>query len=233
MQPEQFLLVGGVLLVGALLVAGGGLLGLRVRRRADPSAAASPEAVTGAPASTPATEASQTRRDLPAWMSDWQRKLPPDAFLISRDATTGDWVVEMEGQRYRRLSEIHDNKAAAKILGALEGLKLFAGIAPATPPEAPASVSSTPASSPGPRRSRQATYPAPEGSIIAQIETILQREVTLHADLSERSIHMGARPDGSLLIEVDQNFYRSPDEIPDSRIRDIVMMAVRTWEKSN
>jgi hypothetical protein len=85
----------------------------------------------------------------------------------------------------------------------------------------------------GSRRAGQATYPAPQGSIIAQIETILQRELSLRPELSNRTIHMGALPDGSLVIEVDVGFYRTPDEIPDPRVRDVVMFAVRTWEKSS
>lgn len=231
MDSNQFLLVGGILLVGALLVAGGGLLGLRAGRQqnkpADP--AQSPD-----PTATPADPATP-KRELPSWLSDWQRRLPPDAFLISRDPASGEWLVEMEGQRYRRLSDIHDNRAATKILSAIEGLRTFAGLVTAEPQSPAAAPLLAPALSTAgtPRRSRQATYPAPEGSIIAQIETILQRELVQQPDLAERSIHMGAKADGSLLIEIDQIYYRSPDEIPDPRVRDVVLMAVRTWEKSN
>ena len=243
MEPEQFLLLGAILLAGALLVVGGAFLGLRARRQsdnADPLKPASAE--TPFPAT--ANELSRSKREPPTWLSDWQRKLPPDTILVSRDPSTREWSVEVEGQRYRRLGDVHDDKAAKKILSAIEGLKMFAGITPTAPAPEPASppiaplpaTTLTPASNSATyvaRRSRQAIYPAPEGSIIAQIETILQRELTLQPDLSQRSIHMGAQPDGSLLIEVDLNFYKSPDEIPDPRVRDLVMLAVRTWEKSS
>lgn len=236
MEGTQFLLLGVILLAALLLLTGGAFLSLRARRQTGDTAGPLKPAAdsTGAPS---AANAGQPKREPPAWMLEWQKKLPPDSILVSRDPATGDWIVEMEGQRYRQLSDIHDNRAATKILNAIEGLKLFAGIAPsdARPPAAQAPAAPT-AAQPGPaasRGSRQATYPAPAGSIIAQIETILQRELALRPDLAERTIHMGARPDGSLLIEVDHNFYKSPDEIPDPRVREIVMLAVRTWEKSS
>ncbi len=251
MAPEQLLLLGGILLAGMLLVVGGAWIGLRARRQGagdvNPLKPASDDRLR--PASAEAL--GPLRRESPAWLSELQRKLPPDAVLISRDSATGEWVVELEGQRYRRLNEVHDDKAAAKIVSAIEGIKVFAGIAPATGPES----SSTPPAARPPlspsttlrvnsveglagaahvlRRSASATYPAPEGSIIAQIETILQKEIALHPELSQRSIHMGATPDGSLLIEVDRQFYKSPDDVPELPVRDLVMQAVRAWETSS
>jgi hypothetical protein len=243
MELGPFLLLGGALLLGALLVVGGVFIGLRSRRQGDQPSANDPFApqTTEAP---PAQSASLSlpRREPASWLADWQRKLPPDSILLSRDAASGEWVVEVQGQRYRRLGDIHDDNAAAKILSAIEGLRTFAGVtltAPSAPAEpmpassAPPAVEALPATVSPPRGFHQATYPAPAGSIIAQIETILQRELEQHPDLSDRSIHMGARPDGSLLIEVDRNLYRSPDEIADARVREVVMLAVRTWEKSS
>jgi len=245
MELGPFLILGGALLLGALLVVGGVFIGLRSRRQGDQPSADDPLAspASGAPPALPGS-LSPPRRELAGWLADWQRKLPPDSILLNRDMITGEWVVEVQGQRYRRLGDIHDDNAAAKILSAIEGLKTFTGVtltappAPSAPAE-PVSTSSAPlaatplATGQPPRGFRQATYPAPAGSIIAQIETILQRELEQHPDLSDRSIHMGARPDGSLLIEVDRNLYRSPDEIADSRVREVVMLAVRTWEKSS
>jgi len=243
--PEQFLLLGGAILLGALLVLGGALIGVRSRRRGtDESEDPSATAPTEAPPSKDVSEALPTKREPSKWLSEWQRKLPPDVIVVSRDAESGEWLVEIEGQRYRRLSDIHDDKAATKIASALEGLRVFAGIGTSKPSESAPSLpfaaspalaeSETPLPPPsGPRKLRQATYPAPEGSIIAQIETILQRELALRPELAHRTIHMGALPDGSLVIEVDVSFYRAPDEIPDPRVRDVVMLAVRTWEKSS
>ncbi|HEY4691027.1 MAG TPA: hypothetical protein VIK33_17080 [Anaerolineae bacterium] len=237
MDATQFLILAGAILIGAVLILGGVVLALRSRRSSVPrenDPFAPPQVETPFPAApaepTPA-------RAAPSRMNGWQRKLPPDVVALTRDAATGEWLVEIEGQRYNRLSDIHDDKAATKILSAIEGLKVFAGIAPAAPPEASPAVPAPstpplPPLVPGARKLRQAQYPAPEGSIIAQIETILQRELSLRSELSDRTIHMGATPDGSLLIEVDLNFYRSPDEMPDPAVRDVVMSAVHIWEKS-
>ena len=231
------------MLIGALLVAGGALIGLRSRRQAADKPADPVTPPAEALDAAPVVEAA-TKREAPTWLNNWQRKLPPDVIVLSRDAATGEWLVELEGQRYRRLADVHDDRAASKILGALEGMEAFAGITqmipaePAPPPAptqpAPVQAGPTPPA-PGaePRPARQASYPAPAGSIIAQIETLLQRELALRPEFGERAIHMGALPDGSLVIEVDLNFYKSPNDIPDPRVRDVVMAAVRTWEKSS
>ncbi len=232
-------MIGGAVLVGALLVAGGVLIGLRSRRQATDKPADPFTPPTEAPDAAPVVEAA-AKREAPTWLSSWQRKLPPDVILLSRDAATGEWLVELEGQRYRRLAEVHDDRAASKILGALEGMEAFAGITQMIPAEpAPLPPAPTQPAPPPPvsgstaGRMRQATYPAPAGSIIAQIEAMLQRELALRPEFGERAIHMGALPDGSLVIEVDLNFYKSPNDIPDPRVRDVVMAAVRTWEKSS
>lgn len=250
MDTGQFLLLAGAILLGALLVLGGALIGLRSRRKSeqageDPSAQATIEPIESAAPLEAVKDTPSSRRETLSRLSEWQRKLPPDVIVLNRDVASGEWIVEIEGQRYRRLSDIHDDKAASKIVSAIEGLKVFAGIVSLAPeaarpdpfpaqPRAEPPASDAPLPPPvGPRKLRQATYPAPEGSIIAQIETILQRELSLHPELGDRAVHMGALPDGSLLIEVDVNFYRSPDEIPDPRVRELVMLAVRTWEKSS
>ena len=231
MEPEQLILIGGALLIGTLLVLGGILAGLRGRRRSKSDRGDLPAAASGQ-AST---------REPPSWLNEWQRKLPPDVVLLARDAATGEWVVEIEGQRYRRLGDVHDDNAATKIVSAIDGLKAFAGLASKASSEStapqrlgaigdPASPLPPPA---GPRKPKQATYAAPEGSIIAQIEQILQLELGQRPDLASRSIHMGALPDGSLVVEVDGGFYRSPDEIPDAPAREVVLRAVRTWETSS
>lgn len=232
MQPEQLIIIVGALLIGSLLVLGGILAGVRGRRSA--SDRDDRQAAGGSPA---AASGQAPKREPPSWLSEWQRKLPPDVVVLARDAASGAWVVEIEGQRYRRLSDVHDDKAATKIASALEGLKAFAGLSSQASPESADGQPAQPGSSlpppTGPRRPKQATYSAPEGSIIAQIERILQLELGRRPDLAERGIHMGALPDGSLVVEVDGSFYRTPDEIPDAAAREVVLHAVRTWESSS
>lgn len=262
MDAGRFVLFTGIVLIALLLLLGGAFAMLRSRRRGDedgtPSQAEEPRTEAGGVMARPGEEGGQpqtgdlsavsadrpapSRIDLMNRLSDWQRKLPPDVILLNRDAVSGEWIVEIEGQRYRRLSDIHDDKAATKILSAIEGLKVFAGLASVGPAETASDSSapiqaSPPAGQPAgyvpPRTFGQATYPAPPGSIIAQIETILQREVLLHPETANRHIHMGAAPDGSLLIEIDSSYHKSPNDIPDANLRELVLRAVRTWEKSS
>jgi hypothetical protein len=245
MDAGGFVLLAGILLIGALLLAGGALSVLRSRPKGGVNGANPPPSSDPALPSASPVETAPPKREPPAWRSELQRRLPPDVIVLSLDRASGGWLVEVEGQRYRRLSEIHDDRAATKIMSAIAGLKVFAGIEPAAaaqpapgpPPAQPAPA--TPADAPpvpsglAVQRARHATFPAPEGSIIAQIETILQRELERTPDLADRNIHMGTTPEGGLLIEIDHNFYKTPDEIPDQRIRGLVMLAVRAWEKSS
>jgi hypothetical protein len=235
MEPEQLILIVGALLIGSLLVLGGILAGLRGRRRGKSDRGDLPAAAAG---QTP-------KQEPPSWLNEWQRKLPPDVVLLARDSASGAWLVEIEGQRYRRLSDVHDDKVAMKIVSAIDGLKAFAGL-PSAPqrlsaisdPESTAPQRTGAPQSPlppltEPRGPKPATYSAPVGSIIAQIEQILQLELGRRPDLASRSIHMGALPDGSLVVEVDGSFYRAPDEIHDAAAREIVLRAVRMWETSS
>jgi hypothetical protein len=247
MEAGQFALFAGILLLALLLLLGGAIVVLRSRRQPPTGEQAPPSTEpTTAPGTLPATapaEPSAPARleQLSNRLSDWQRKLPPDVVLLSRDQATGEWLVEVDGQRYRRLGDIHDNRAATKILSAIEGMKSFAGLLPTEPPppsppspaqSIPAPAAPDTAASARAARAGLATYPAPEGSIIAQIETLLQREIALNHDLADRNIHMGAAPDGSLLIEIDSHFYKSPNDIPEPKVRELVLRAVRTWERA-
>jgi len=174
--------------------------------------------------------------------------LPADAVVVTRDAASGGWVVEMNGMRYEALKDIHDDRAASKVLAALSGLQQFAGIAapqvnrdlkstptvlpPSNPPVLglePTVAQALAQSGPAPTLP---LYPAPPNSILAQIETILQRNLIRYPELADRKIHIGAAPDGSLLIEVDRQFYHHADEIADLPVRDFIKAAIREWERT-
>ena len=75
-------------------------------------------------------------------------------------------------------------------------------------------------------------FPAPKDSILDQIENVLQRKLLKNPALIERHIHIGAEPDGSLLIEVDQDFYKSADEVRDEAVRTVIKAAIQDWERS-
>jgi len=75
-------------------------------------------------------------------------------------------------------------------------------------------------------------YPAPPNSILAQIETILQRNLIRYPELADRKIHIGAAPDGSLLIEVDRQLYHHADEIAELPVSDFIKAAIQEWERT-
>jgi hypothetical protein len=170
-----------------------------------------------------------------------------DAVVLMRNAATGKWTVELNGMQYTALKDIHDDRAASKVLEALSGLQAFAGItpianpdlkpkpavllAPSAPPPGlnPAVAQALAQSGPAPT---MPLYPAPPNSIVAQIETILQRNLMRYPELVERKIHVGAAADGSLLFEVDRQLYGHVEEIAELQVRDLIKAAIHEWERT-
>jgi hypothetical protein len=179
---------------------------------------------------------------------------PADALVVLRDPVSNDWVVEVNGLRYQNLKDIHDDQAATKILAAIGGLQRFAGALPImTPPPAvekpatPGASPSEPVVSPAgvPKlepaivaalahasSAAKSKYPAPAGSLLDQIEQVLQRNLIRDPVLAQRRIHIGAAADGSLLFEVDWNTYKSADEVPDDDVRQMIKTSIQEWERS-
>jgi len=173
--------------------------------------------------------------------------LPADAVVLMRDAVSGEWTVELNGMQYAALKDIHDDRAASKVLEALSGLQKFSGIAPVVNPDLkarpvilPTPSAPAPVLNPavaqalaqsGPPPSMP-LYPAPPNSIVAQIETVLQRNLIRYPELAERKIHVGAAPDGSLLFEVDRQLYRHVEEIAELQVRDLIKAAIHEWERT-
>jgi hypothetical protein len=175
------------------------------------------------------------------------QNFPADAVVILRDTVSGEWVVSINGMQYNALKEIHDDRTAGKVLEALSGLQKFAGITPPVNPDLkPKAVilpsSNVPAPGMDPTVAQAMTqsgtvpslplYPAPPNSILAQIETVLQRNLLRYPELAERKIHVGAAADGSLLIEVDRLLYHHADEVPELQVRDLIKAAIREWERT-
>lgn len=182
---------------------------------------------------------------------------PADALIVARDPASNEWVVEFNGTRYNSLKDIHDNQAARKVLEALGGIQRFAGAIPITtsvptpvpspdllkPSEPPAVKPVLPVGSPlepvvaaalgqGDKTPSHPKYPAPPNSILDQIEKVLQRNLLREPALATRKIHMGAAPDGSLLIEVDWNTYKSADEVPEADVRNLIKSSIQEWERT-
>jgi len=174
--------------------------------------------------------------------------IPGDAILVLRDPASSEWLVEVNGMQYHNLKDIHDDRAANKVLEALSGLQRFAGTIPIVKPELKApsgGVASTPvapaqkvepsvaqAMKPGSATVSTGLHPAPPNSILDQIDKILQHNLMRYPEFAERKIHVGAANDGSLLIEVDRQFYPHADEVPDLTIRGVIKASIQEWERS-
>ena len=243
MTLERFIPV--VIMIGAalLLVLVGVVLAVRQRSK-------SPEAHEPVADDKPAPEwvkglagtAGKTLTRTPT------ANMPAEAILVVRDPAANEWQVEVNGMRYSKLQDIHDDRAASKVLEALSGLQRFAGTIPIIKPELKAPLGVVPARpaspapgiepsvaqamKPGSAVTSTALRPAPPNSILDQIERILQHNLMRYPEFADRKIHVGAADDGSLLIEVDRQFYQHADEVPDLTIRGVIKASIQEWERA-
>jgi len=244
MPVERFIPIVVVLGIAMLLVLIGVILALRQRSKG--------------PA---AHEAVASDKPAPEWVKGMAgtagkaltrsstANIPTDAILVLRDPIANEWLVEVNGMRYNSLKDIHDDRAANKVLEALSGLQNFAGTIPIIKPELKAPLSGVAASAPaapvkviepsvaqamkpGSATVSTTLYPAPPNSILDQIEKILQHNLMRYPEFTDRKIHVGAANDGSLLIEVDRQFYQHADEVPDLIIRGVIKASIQEWERS-
>ncbi len=241
MSLERFIPIVIVLGVALLLLLIGVVMAMRQRTR-------SPEAHEAVTSDKPAPEwvkgvAGTAGKAL---IRTSAANIPMDALLVMRDPASGEWLVEINGMRYQNLKDIHDDRAASKVLEALSGLQRFAGISPAVkselkaPPGAPVPTKPAPDVEPSVAQAMQkggpvistALYPAPPNSILDQIEKILQHNLMRYPEFAERKIHVGAASDGSLLIEVDRQFYQHADDVPEMNIRGVIKAAIQEWERA-
>lgn len=243
MEITQFFVIGGIIVLAVILL-GVGIYGALRSRNPDPAAHTRTASDKPAPewVKSLADTASRTVTRTTAVPA-----LPPDAIVVLRDPVTKDWVVEVNGMQYRSLNDIHDDRAASKILEALNGLQRFAGSIPlvkasegksqpavSTASAAFATVGGVAAAAASPAQTTEAPsqpkHPAPPSSILDQIEKILQRNLMAYPELAPRRIHIGVAADGSLLIEMDRQEYHHADEVPDEQVRHLIKEAIREWE---
>ena len=253
-SDDRFFVIAGIIGL-ALLLLGAGLIAM-VRGRTKTTISESPIDSTPAPSwvKNIAGAAGKTLTGTAPVVA-----AAAEAIVVLKDTVSNEWVVEVNGMRYSSLKDIHDDKAASKVMAAIEGLRQFAGItSPASPvaaqPTAVAAIPIVPAGDSIPfvppdsapklepvvaaalaqaaTSASKPKYPAPAGSILDQIEKVLQRNVLKDPDLLARRIHIGAAVDGSLLIEVDWSTYKSADEVPEGRVRDLIKASIQEWERT-
>ncbi len=251
-SDERFFIIAGIIGLALLLLAIGLIAAVLGRKK--PPSEASPIDSTPAPSwvKNIAGAAGKTLTGTTPTVN-----LPTEAIIVLRDAVSNEWQVEVNGSRYQSLKDIHDDKAASKVMSAIEGLRRFAGITAAPTVEQPTPVVAVPivpagesipfvspdsapkletavigALTQSAAPTSKPKYPAPANSILDQIEKVLQRNLLKDSDLAARRIHIGAAADGSLLIEVDWSTYKSADEVPEGRVRDLIKASIQEWERT-
>ena len=123
----------------------------------------------------------------------------------------------------------------------LEGKPVAAPARPATAPQSqPSPVPPSPPASPSPAASqpvssRPATIAkedrpvAPAGSIVSQIDSILQARLA-GTPLAERGIFLAQSPEGGVMVYVGLTKYAGLDEVPDPEIQAAIRGAIQEWE---
>ena len=158
-------------------------------------------------------------------------------------------VIELDGRRYRQLSDLPSEESRRQVLAMMGELTAFAqGLVPAqtSQPATPAPDEflrqlSTAAPAPAPLKSYSlmdslrtpVPKPAPMPiGIAGQVEQILQQQLADNPTLRGWSIHIVTAPDGSLQLAVEGQSLRWPDGVPDGPVRDAVQKAIRAWEQT-
>jgi hypothetical protein len=215
---------------------------------------------------------------------------PAEVLRLLRDRVTGALIVEVEKEKFHKLSEIEDGRVGRQVLQAAADLVRFTEVlqprreprtrqptsptpstlaskvapsledeppAPRTP--APPSVeqeflqslaqregvkekeSKTPSLSPieffrrgfAARRAARLQSDTPVlRSFVDEIEEILQRFMRTYPSFIGKEVHVGTGPGGGIRIQVENEYYDTPDDIPDPEIRGIIKAAIKEWEKS-
>lgn len=245
---DRFLIFAGIIAVALVMLTVGIVVAVRGRR---PSITKSP--IDDKPAPTWVKSVAGTAGKTLA-RTDNALHVPADAVVVMRDPVSKEWIVEINGSRYQNLRDVHDDRAAGKVMEAYEGLQHFAGINPSVAPTAPAQPAASlppaalnipvvPLSVPvveptivaamtQPAALSKPKYPAPPNSILEQIEKVVQRNLMKDPALTNRRIHIGAAQDGSLLIEVDWDTYKSADDVPEDNVRSLIKTSIQEWERT-
>ena len=298
-----------VLIVGVLFAGASALLGWMIfymgrsrrksgRRRPKAGSPSAPSVPPPATAEEVAegpeeTEVAPPLREQLATLSQVGRRAsasPVEVLRLLRDRVTGALIVEVEEEKYRKLSEIKDGRVGRQVLQAAADMVRFTEVLQTRgqmttrqpPPLAPSTLAlkvapSLEKESPVPRTPAppsvekeflrslsqqgqteeeespklslspieffrsgfaarraarlQSATPASR-SFVKEIEEILQRFIRTYPSFIGQEVHVGTGPGGGIRIRVENEFYDTPDDIPDPEIRGIIKAAIQEWEKS-
>jgi hypothetical protein len=184
-------------------------------------------------------------------------ELPVDAVEVMRvwrDINDGALIIQMGDQLFRAIPEIRDRGIARRFIAVVQNLAQLATIGASaaglpTPnfdvtsgvvsqpgawaQSSPPSAATQPPEPVAPLAAEPAPAPAESGTlgIAAQIDKLLQLRLSQTPVFRGRTIQMGTKLDGSLEIQVDDEFYESMEEIKDREVRDFIQQVVREWEQ--
>ncbi len=71
---------------------------------------------------------------------------------------------------------------------------------------------------------------APAGSIVGQIDSILQERIS-GTNLEQKRVFLSQSPEGGVLVHVGFDKYAGVDEVPDAEIKSAIRAAIADWEK--
>jgi hypothetical protein len=165
--------------------------------------------------------------------------------LLRVSRTDGDLAVFVQGKPLRHLREITDPEVGGETVAAIRAVLTFAeGWLPTLQQHERVPHSTGQSVKAGGPRSlhqlsgrTQTAFDRPSEaplleplSLVEEIDALVQERLPERPDLAERGIRLTRDIDGSILIYVGQQRYRSPDEIPDDDVRTFIHDAIRTWE---
>jgi hypothetical protein len=165
--------------------------------------------------------------------------------LLRVSRTKEDLAVFVQGKPLRHLREITDPEVGRETVAAIRAVLAFAeGWLPtlqeqqgAYRPTSRSSVVSEATSSHQTPGTTQTTYGSPSESslleplrLVEEIDALVQERLRGRPDLAAQGIRLTHDIDGSILIYVGQQSYRSADDIPDDDVRGLIRDAIRAWE---
>lgn len=159
---------------------------------------------------------------------------PPDLFTpigsLHRDRRTGELVLERQGRFYRSADQLTGSERS-ELETAARDLLTWLDLTPKAAPEKPAVERPiVPPPAPPAIRPEPVNRPAAAGSIVAQVDEILQ-EMLATSEHANRSIHLSERPECGVLVWIGAQRYEGIDAVPDEDVKSILRAAVKEWER--
>ena len=181
-----------------------------------------------------------------------------EVLRVLRESPVGSLLVEIDGQRYRTVNEIKDQKHGLDLIDAVMDLQKFLGLdivaslsaEEGVAPSALAPGAGRPAAEPEPlqrpslnpirqmmvlrdrelKKSREKREAGPHpASIVEEIETILVKRLA-GSPFEGRSIHMRPGLHGGAHIDVDGRAYEAIDEVADQEVKQFLRSVIAEWE---